>query len=102
MLELEIAPDAQAYIAARGQAVTLRYARRNGCCGGVALLPVVELGAPAPEAAYQHVAQAGVAVYLEPQLASQVASQEVVLSLELEGLWRWQRLVLHGAPLALA
>ena len=81
-------PAAARWLAKQGDAVTLRASPRHGCCGGTAPLPVAELGAPGDPAGWPVHEIAGITVYLDPTLP--VAGG--MLTVQVEGFARWQRL----------
>lgn len=100
-MPLKITAAAQTYLLARGAAVTLYYATRNGCCGGTVQLADASVGAPDDPEHYQLIDHEGVQVYLEPHLAIALRQQSSPVTLDLEGFWRWQQLFVDGAALVL-
>ncbi|CAN5368510.1 CC/Se motif family (seleno)protein [soil metagenome] len=75
-----------------GRPVVLRSSPRHGCCGGTALLPVVEVGPPDDPTAYEHADVHGVEVFVDPRL-----DDVRWLTIDLDGLLRWRRLVVRDA-----
>ena len=91
-MEVRVEPEARAYLADRGSAVTLRGSRRHGCCGGTAFVPVAEPGPPADPSGYRTMKADGVTVYLEPEMGGGPAP----LVIGIDRLWRWKRLRVDG------
>jgi len=91
-MEIRVEPEARAYLADRGSAVTLRGSRRHGCCGGTAFVPVAEPGPPDDPASYRSVDVEGITVYLEPEMTG---GEEPIL-IGIDRLWRWKRLRVDG------
>jgi hypothetical protein len=75
-----------------GRSVVLRSSPRHGCCGGMALLPVVEIGPPDDPTGYERVDMAGVEVFVDPRL-----DDVEWWTIDLDGLLRWRRLVVRDA-----
>jgi hypothetical protein len=94
-MEIRLEPEARAYLADRGSAVTLRGSRRHGCCGGTAFVPVAEPGPPADPAGYRTVDADGITVHLEMEMTAGPAP----LVIGLDGLWRWRRLRVDGTAI---
>jgi hypothetical protein len=93
--EIRIEPAAREYLAARGAAVTLRGARRHGCCGGTAFVPVAEPGAPVDREHYRPVEVEGITVFLERDV--ETGSEPLVV--DLDELWGWKRLSVAGTAI---
>ena len=92
---IRITPGARRWIVDHGGAVTLRYSPRHGCCGGGANVPVAEARLPADAERHTHDEIDGVRVYCDPLINH---TQELV-TIDLVGFWRWQRLTVEGAAL---
>lgn len=92
---VDISEAAKQWLRARGGDVTLRHARRHGCCGGSVDIPVADPHAPADPKRYTHTRIDGLDVYIAPALR---AAEPVRVGLE--GFWRWRRLTVEGAALA--
>lgn len=80
------------HAARRGGTITLRAAPRHGCCGGTALVPVAETGAPADRDAWRQCTVDGITVYLDNSLGGHAE----LLTISASGFWRWQRLFVEG------
>jgi len=93
--EIRIEPEARAFIAGRGGAVTLRGSRRHGCCGGTAFVPVAEAGAPRDTEGYRAVEVDGITVFVE----ADVAAGPEPLVIGVDAMWRWQRLRVDGTAI---
>lgn len=87
---------ARAHLA--GRPVVLRPSPRHGCCGGTALVPVVEIGdevgrgAVGPDG-YEVVRVDGVEVHVDRRLGDEAGGWTI----DLDGLLRWRRLVVRDA-----
>lgn len=91
MTSVSLTPAARDWVRRHGGSVTVRAAPQHGCCGGHAAIPMAEPRVPeAPEAYHVETVQ-GVTVYLAKALA------EGPYRVDLEGFWRWKRLVVEGA-----
>lgn len=85
-----ITDAARAYL--DGRSVVLRSSPRHGCCGGTALLPVVEVGPPADPTSFEHADVLGVEVFVDGRL-----DDVEWWTIDLDGLLRWRRLVVRDA-----
>jgi hypothetical protein len=92
---IRIEPAARDYLAARGDALTLRGSRRHGCCGGTAFVPIAEAGAPSDPEGYRTFEMDGVTVFLEADITT--GAEPMVVGLD--ALWRWQRLRVEGTAM---
>lgn len=90
-----ITPAARRHVA--GRAVVLRASPRHGCCGGTALVPVVETvddtESRIPPGGFDVVEVDGVEVYVDRRLAGTAGDWTI----DLDGLLRWRRLIVRGA-----
>lgn len=77
---------AREYLA--GRPVVLRSSPRHGCCGGTALVPVVEIGPPADPNGFDLSLLDGVEVYVDQRL-----DDAQWWTIDLDGILRWKRLV---------
>jgi hypothetical protein len=75
-----------------GRSLVLRSSPRHGCCGGTALLPVVEVGPPDDPTVYDHAHVQGIEVYVDRRL-----DDVRWTTIDLDGLLRWRRLVVRDA-----
>lgn len=91
-IEIRIEPEARAYLAGHGNAVTLRGSRRHGCCGGTAFVPVAEPGSPDDPASYRSFDAEGITIYLEREMGGGPAP----ILIGIDRLWRWKRLRVDG------
>lgn len=91
MNPITLTPAARDWVLARGGALTVRAAPQHGCCGGHAAVPMAEARVPEAWEDYQVLSVQGVTVYLAKALS------EGPYQVDLEGLWRWNRLVVEGA-----
>ncbi len=87
---LSLTPAARDWVLAQGGVLTVRAAPKHGCCGGHAAIPEAEAGTPDAPEGYERFAVDGVTVHLARTLAPGP------YRVELEGLWRWQRLAVAG------
>jgi hypothetical protein len=76
-----------------GRPLVLRLSPRHGCCGGHALVPVVEVGPPTPSDGYRRLDQGAVTCFVDQRLGDEPASWRV----DVAGIGRWRRLQLEGA-----
>lgn len=91
MTELSITPPARDWVLRHGGVLTVRAAPQHGCCGGHAAVPVAEPRTPDTVEDYERLVRDGVTVYLARTLA------EGPYQVDLEGFWRWRRLMVSGA-----
>ena len=77
---------AREYLA--GRPVVLRSSPRHGCCGGTALVPVVEIGPPADPNGFDLSLLDGVEVYVDRRL-----DDAQWWTIDLDRILRWKRLV---------
>ena len=87
----DVTPEAIEHLA--GRPLVLRASRRNGCCGGRALLPVAEAGPPAEPDRYHRLDEARVTCLIDRRLGAQLDGWHV----DVVGFGRWRRLQLVGA-----
>lgn len=92
---ITIADDARIWVAARGGALTVRSATRNGCCGGATGVPVVDAGKPKNTDGYGVIETDGVVVYLDPRITINSP-----LRVRLESFLGLRHLFVEGAELA--
>lgn len=90
MSDVTLSAAARDWVHQHGGVVTLRAAPQHGCCGGHAAVPVAEARTPRSPDGFERSTIEGVEVYRAPELS------EGPYRIELEGLWRWQRLAVEG------
>lgn len=93
-LPLCISPEALRYISDNGGEVMIRLSPRNGCCGGTAWLPVIDLGRPRQAESYKAIHYDGVVVHVDQEI---VRSMDTRLRIGVDGMWRWRKLWVEGA-----
>jgi hypothetical protein len=76
-----------------GRPLVLRLSPRHGCCGGLALVPVAEVGPPSEPERYLRYDDGPVACFVDEALEDEAARWCV----DAAGVGRWRRLVLVGA-----
>ncbi|ABI58048.1 CC/Se motif family (seleno)protein [Alkalilimnicola ehrlichii MLHE-1] len=91
MTPVILTPAARAWVLAQGGVLTVRAAPQHGCCGGHAAVPRAEVRVPEAREDYQALSLEGVTVYLARALS------EGPYRVDVEGFWRWKRLVVEGA-----
>ena len=94
---VQVDPDARAWLGKHDGALMIRPSPRHGCCGGQALVPVVERGRPRAPEHYHRVAVANVLVYVSRRFPS-----GSTLHVRMESLLGWKRLFVDGAGLETA
>ncbi len=94
---VQVDPDARAWLGKHDGALMIRPSPRQGCCGGQALVPVVERGQPRAPEHYHRLAIADVVVYVSRQMPP-----SATLHVRLESLLGWKRLFVDGAGLETA
>lgn len=82
---------ARDWVLARGGVITVRAAPQHGCCGGHAAIPLAEARVPEALEDYDVLSVDGVTIYLAKVLS------EGPYRVDVEGIWRWKRLVVDGA-----
>lgn len=92
-VSIRLTPDARRWALAEGGAITLRASRRAGCCGGGAMVPVAEIGAPADPASHHRHTVEGVIVFEAPNLHADARAE---ITIGLAGFLRWKRLIVEG------
>jgi hypothetical protein len=90
MTEISLTEAAREWLAGNGGEVTLRLSARHGCCGGQAGVPVAEPGAPRKADGYAAREIDGVRVFVADDLGAGP------YHIDVEGLFRWRRLVVEG------
>ncbi len=91
MTTVTLTPAARDWVQRLGGALTLRASPQHGCCGGHAAVPMAEARVPEAREDYAVLVVEGVTVYLANALS------EGPYQVDLEGIWRWKRLVVEGA-----
>lgn len=91
MTLVTLTPAARDWVLAQGGVMTMRAAPRHGCCGGHAAVPMAEVRVPEARNDYGTLSVDGVTVHLAKVLS------EGPYRVDLEGFWRWKRLVVEGA-----
>lgn len=94
-IRLKIEADARAYLNKHGSAVSLYHALRYGCCGGSALLPAVEPGAPTDPTGWHIVDCDGVQVYIDRDMT---LSTGATLRIGVDRLLGWHKLWIDTPP----
>jgi|AntDeeMinimDraft_6_1070357.scaffolds.fasta_scaffold51107_2 hypothetical protein len=94
-LDIEITSEARDWVARQGGSMMLRASTRHGCCGGSALVPVVDLGEPDDPAGYVSETREGIRVYVAEDLRI-----EHPLTVRLERFLGFRRLFVDGIELA--
>lgn len=92
--QVHIGPEALRYIGDNGGEVMLRLSPRNGCCGGTAWLPVVDLGRPQQGELYEAIHQDGIIIHVDREILCEIDAE---LLIGVDGLWRWRKLWVEGA-----
>jgi len=95
---MRVDPDAAAWIAERGGAVTLLLARRNGCCGGGAWALIAELGADAA-AGLERLPGDGTAIFAAPPVVARLRGLPSPPTLRVCGFGPFRRLAVEDAPI---
>ncbi|MDR9433376.1 MAG: CC/Se motif family (seleno)protein [Spiribacter sp.] len=90
MSAVTISPKARDWVTAQGGVITLRASPQHGCCGGHAALPKADVRVPDAEDQYRQIRVDGVIVHVANALS------EGPYHVDLDGVWRWQRLVVEG------
>lgn len=80
-----------------GRPLVVRTSLRHGCCGGRAVLSVAEPGPPRDPDGYRSVDADGVQVYLDRRLDDPAERWDGPWRVDVDGLWRWRRLVVLDA-----
>lgn len=94
-VQIDITPPARRFIGRKGGHVMVRPSPRNGCCGGMVLLPVVDPGEPRERQSYRQVHQDGITVHIDSSFL-QNAAPPGSLTIGLDGFWRWRKLWVAG------
>ena len=92
--DIRIDDEARDWVKQQATGLMIRPSPRHGCCGGQALVPVVERGQPRRPEGYRHVEIDGVSVFLSQQLPAAAR-----LHIRLESLLGWKRLFVDGIGL---
>ena len=92
---VQVDPDARAWLGKHDGALMIRPSPRHGCCGGQALVPVVERGQPRRPEDYRHLEIGGISIFLSRQLPAAAR-----LHVRLESLLGWKRLFVDGVGLS--
>ncbi|MGY6554830.1 MAG: CC/Se motif family (seleno)protein [Wenzhouxiangella sp.] len=92
--EIQLDDAARRWLLKQATGVMIRPSPRHGCCGGQALVPVVERGRPRRPEDYRRVEVDGVSVFLSRQLPKTAR-----LHIRLESLLGWRRLFVDGLGL---
>ena len=85
-----VTASAHEYLA--GRPVYVRASRRHGCCGGAALVPVAEPGAPEVLDDADRFDVAGTVVFVDRTLRA----PDATWTIDSDGFARWRRLVVLG------
>jgi hypothetical protein len=92
--DIRIDDEARDWLKQQGTGLMIRPSPRHGCCGGQALVPVVERGRPRRPEDYRQTEIDGVSVFLSRQLP-----EAARLHIRLESLLGWKRLFVDGIGL---
>ncbi len=91
---IRIDDKARDWLKRQGTGLMIRPSPRLGCCGGQALVPVVERGQPRRPEDYRHLEIGGISIFLSRQLPAAAD-----LHIRLESLLGWKRLFVDGVGL---
>ena len=90
MTTITLTGAAREWLSGQGGEVVLRLSTRHGCCGGQAAVPVAEPGAPRVADGYTEHEIEGIRVHVADGLGPGP------YHIDVEGLFRWRRLVVEG------
>ena len=93
--DIRIDDQARDWLKRQGTGLMIRPSPRLGCCGGQALVPVVERGQPRRPEDYRHLEIGGISIFLSRQLPAAAR-----LHVRLESLLGWKRLFVDGVGLS--